>query len=57
MSDRVDRLLEKAEAAADAGDIDQADMYRVLADQAAFHAKREVKALKKLFAMTETEEN
>lgn len=50
VSERVDRLLAKAEEAADRGDVDLADMYRVLADQAAFHARRECRDLEKAFA-------
>lgn len=49
-SERVDRLLAKAEQAADRNDVDQADMYRVLADQAAYHARRETRDLEKSFA-------
>ena len=48
VSERVDRLLAKAEEAADRGDVNLADMYRVLADQAAYHAHKETKALNRM---------
>ena len=51
MDDRVKRLMRKAEEAADNGDIERADIYRILADQAAYHARKEAKMLSRIPVM------
>jgi hypothetical protein len=51
MVDRITRLMDKAEQAADRNDLEQADSYRVLADQAAYHARKEVKALNRMLKL------
>lgn len=48
MDDRVLRLMDKAEQAADRGDTEQADTFRVLAGQAAYFARQEVKMLNRI---------
>jgi hypothetical protein len=50
MNDRVSRLQDKAEAAADRGDLEQAETYRILASQAAYFARKEAQALERMFA-------
>lgn len=50
MDDRVTRLMDKAEKAADAANLDQAETYRVLADQAAYHARKEARAIEKIWS-------
>ncbi|WP_347975672.1 hypothetical protein [Microbacterium sp. ProA8] len=48
MNDRVSRLQDKAEAAADRGDLEQAETYRILASQAAYFARKEAQALERM---------
>lgn len=53
MDDRVTRLMDKAEAAAERGDIEQCEAFRILADQAAYHAHKEAKMLARIPVMEE----
>lgn len=48
---RVERLLNKAEAATDRGDIEQADTYRELAGHADYLRRREAKDLQRMLEM------
>jgi hypothetical protein len=48
MNERVSRLQDKAEAAADRGDLEKAETYRILASQAAYFARKEAQALNRM---------
>lgn len=48
MDNRVSRLLDKAEAAADEGEIEKSDQYLSTASLAAFIAHREVRMLERI---------
>lgn len=47
MDDRVERLWEKAEAAIDRNDNDQADSYRTLANTIIYQRRKEARALER----------
>lgn len=49
MDDRVTRLFDKAEAAADRNDLDQAETYRVLASNYDYLRRREAKDMNRVF--------
>lgn len=48
MDERVERLLNKAEAAIDRDDGDQADAYRVLAAQVSYLRRKEARELERI---------
>lgn len=47
MDDRVERLWDKAEAAIDRNDNDQAESYRTLAGHVAWHRRKEARELER----------
>lgn len=51
MDDRVTRLMDKAEAAADNNELEQAEGYRILAGQAAYLARKEAQMLSRIPVM------
>lgn len=53
MDDRVDRLLTKAEEAADADDTEKSDQYLAVARMSMFIREREVKMLEKALKRSE----
>lgn len=55
INERVNRLLDKAEQAADRGDLDQAETFRILADQAAYLNRKEARAMERAFAYVATD--
>ena len=48
VDERVERLLNKAEAAIDRDDTDQADAYRVLAAQVSYLRRKEARELERI---------
>lgn len=55
MDERVTKLWDKAEAAIDRNDIEQADTYRVLAGHIAWHRRKEARELNRTLEVTRDE--
>lgn len=55
MDDRTRRLIDKAEKSIDLNDLEQAEAYRVLANAAEYHRRREVKELNRTLEVTHDE--
>lgn len=52
MDDRTERLLEKAEAAIDRNDTDQADAYRILAGTVSYLRRKDAHDLERTLKLT-----
>lgn len=50
LNERVNRLLDKAEQAADRGDLDQAETFRTLAGHAAYLNRKEARDMERTLA-------
>lgn len=55
MDDRVERLINKAEDAADEGNLEQSETYRVLAGHVAYLARKEAKTLNRMFEQADAD--
>jgi len=52
MDERIERLWDKAEAATDRNDTDQAEEYRILANTVAYQRRKEARELNRTLEVT-----